>query len=243
MISHNVSYAEEIDRLSSEIISLEVENCDSDHIEILHGHRKTLRNHISLHLDLSTSSGTSSSTSHILTTKSSPFYTSEMSSSLPMETAIKISSRFYSTTKPRPTSRSSTLSTPSLPSNTSWSTSFRETSTTTISSSISTPFYTSDISSSPPMETAIKISSRFYSTTSLSSTSTKSSFPITGILSTSLPKETAMRISSRFYSTTRAPTTPINTGYNSSFNKYHTTNLMSPKILPISPHLVQLFQP
>ena len=72
MISHNVSYAEEIDRLSSEIISLEVENCDSDHIEILHGHRKTLRNHISLHLDLSTSSGTSNSTSHILTTQSTP---------------------------------------------------------------------------------------------------------------------------------------------------------------------------
>ena len=50
MISHNVSYAEEIVRLSSEISSLEVENCNSDHIETLHEHRETLSNHINLHL-------------------------------------------------------------------------------------------------------------------------------------------------------------------------------------------------
>ena len=48
MISHDVSNADEILRLSSEIISLQVENCDSDHIETLREHRKTLRNFISL---------------------------------------------------------------------------------------------------------------------------------------------------------------------------------------------------
>ena len=63
-ISHNLSYADEIVRLSSEIISLPVVNCTFDHIQSLHGHRDTIMRHILRHLGLLGSS-TFSSTSKL----------------------------------------------------------------------------------------------------------------------------------------------------------------------------------
>ena len=59
-ISHNLSYADEIVRLSAEITISPVENCSSDHIQSLHGHRDTIMSHILGHLGILSSSKFSS---------------------------------------------------------------------------------------------------------------------------------------------------------------------------------------
>ena len=59
-ISHNLSYANEIVRLSAEITSLPVENCTSGHIQSLLGHRDTIMSHILGHLGILSSSKFSS---------------------------------------------------------------------------------------------------------------------------------------------------------------------------------------
>ena len=59
-ISHNLSHVDEIVRLSAKIISLQVKNCTSDHIQSLLGHRDTIKGHIMGHLGLLSSSTFSS---------------------------------------------------------------------------------------------------------------------------------------------------------------------------------------